>query len=189
MIVQCIARKVNGYTLSLLGIHTMVHVLCALIIYFLWWRYVIRNSLEISGLTVKLQKPLDIIEQTIIHRSRLEECSGIIALMLMGRKIRSMKGRENLLKEGNNVCVYNQIRIHSTATNGPGLDAAAPFETMSWSDNHGNSRFTTRFERPQGQADERHEGDFARNLSLFPIISRPVFFKNLGLGQRIKFKM
>lgn len=65
MIVQCIARKVNGYPLSLLGIHTMVHVLCALIIYFLWWRYVIRNSSETFGLTVKLQKPLDIIEQTI----------------------------------------------------------------------------------------------------------------------------
>lgn len=38
MIIQCIARKINGYPLTLLEIHTMVHVVCALIIYSLWWK-------------------------------------------------------------------------------------------------------------------------------------------------------
>lgn len=37
MLVQCIARKSAGYPLSLLEIHTMVHVMCALCIYVLWW--------------------------------------------------------------------------------------------------------------------------------------------------------
>ena len=37
MLMQCIARKTAGYPLSLLEIHTMVHVVCALCIYILWW--------------------------------------------------------------------------------------------------------------------------------------------------------
>ena len=37
MFVQCIARKAADYPLALLEIHTMVHVLCALGIYCLWW--------------------------------------------------------------------------------------------------------------------------------------------------------
>lgn len=38
MVIQCIARKSAGYPLSLLELHTMVHVVCALIIYILWMR-------------------------------------------------------------------------------------------------------------------------------------------------------
>ena len=38
MLVQCIARKSAGYLLTLLEIHTMVHVVCALLIYTFWWR-------------------------------------------------------------------------------------------------------------------------------------------------------
>ena len=36
MVIQCIARKAAGYPLTLLEIHTMVHVVCALTIYMLW---------------------------------------------------------------------------------------------------------------------------------------------------------
>ena len=38
MVIQCIARKAAGYPLTLLEIHTMVHVVCALILYVLWWK-------------------------------------------------------------------------------------------------------------------------------------------------------
>lgn len=37
MVIQCIARKAVGYPLTLLEIHTMVHVFCALTLYILWW--------------------------------------------------------------------------------------------------------------------------------------------------------
>lgn len=36
LIVNCIGRKVARYPLTLLEIHTCVHVLCALIIYCIW---------------------------------------------------------------------------------------------------------------------------------------------------------
>lgn len=38
MVIQCIARKAAGYPLTLLEIHTMVHVVCALTLYVLWWK-------------------------------------------------------------------------------------------------------------------------------------------------------
>jgi len=38
MLVQCITRKAAGYPLTLLEIHTMVHVVCALGIYIFWWK-------------------------------------------------------------------------------------------------------------------------------------------------------
>lgn len=37
MVMQCIARKVAGYPLTLLEIHTMVHVVCALLLYTFWF--------------------------------------------------------------------------------------------------------------------------------------------------------
>lgn len=38
MVIQCISRKAFGYPLTLLEIHTMVHVVCALTLYILWWK-------------------------------------------------------------------------------------------------------------------------------------------------------
>ena len=38
IVIQCIARKAAGYPLTLLEIHTMVHVVCALVLYVLWWK-------------------------------------------------------------------------------------------------------------------------------------------------------
>ena len=38
MVIQCIARKATGYPLTLLEIHAMVHVVCALTLYVLWWK-------------------------------------------------------------------------------------------------------------------------------------------------------
>lgn len=35
--VQCIARKVAGYPVSLLELHTFIHVICALTMYALWF--------------------------------------------------------------------------------------------------------------------------------------------------------
>lgn len=36
-LIQCIARAAAGYPLALLEVHTMVHVVCALLMYALWW--------------------------------------------------------------------------------------------------------------------------------------------------------
>jgi hypothetical protein len=36
LIVQCVARKVYGYPISLLELHTFVHAICALLMYVLW---------------------------------------------------------------------------------------------------------------------------------------------------------
>ena len=37
-VVQCVARKVTRYPLVLLEINTMVHVICGLLMYVLWWK-------------------------------------------------------------------------------------------------------------------------------------------------------
>ena len=37
-ITQCISRHVAGYPLTLLELHTSVHVVCAIIMYILWWK-------------------------------------------------------------------------------------------------------------------------------------------------------
>ncbi|KAK6957611.1 hypothetical protein Daesc_000398 [Daldinia eschscholtzii] len=52
MVTQCIVRKVYGLPLTLLEIHTMVHVVCALILYVCWF-----------------EKPLDVRNPDIISRS------------------------------------------------------------------------------------------------------------------------
>ena len=38
MIMQCIMRKIHHLTLSLLEVHTMVHVVCAVFLYMCWFR-------------------------------------------------------------------------------------------------------------------------------------------------------
>ena len=36
-VIQCIARRAAGYPIALLEVHTMVHVVCAMVMYVLWW--------------------------------------------------------------------------------------------------------------------------------------------------------
>ena len=38
MLIQCLARKAAKYPLTLLELHTMVHIICALCIYACWWK-------------------------------------------------------------------------------------------------------------------------------------------------------
>lgn len=45
MALQCIIRKIYGLPLSLLELHTMVHVMCALVMYIFW----LRKPLDIRG--------------------------------------------------------------------------------------------------------------------------------------------
>lgn len=40
MVVQCIARKASGYPISMLEVHTLVHVVCASAMYALWFHKV-----------------------------------------------------------------------------------------------------------------------------------------------------
>ena len=63
MILQCVSRKVAGYPLAALEVHTLVHACCALIMYILWFR-----------------KPLDINESTLVST---EGFKGHVALMLL----------------------------------------------------------------------------------------------------------
>lgn len=49
---QSLARKVHGYPLTLLELHTLVHVICAFAMYGLWFR-----------------KPLEIYEPTVVELS------------------------------------------------------------------------------------------------------------------------
>lgn len=63
MLVQTIARKVVGYPITLLEVHTLVHVACALAVYGLWF-----------------QKPLDIRDPAWVNTSEFED---ILALMLV----------------------------------------------------------------------------------------------------------
>ncbi|KIW97414.1 uncharacterized protein Z519_02807 [Cladophialophora bantiana CBS 173.52] len=50
MLVQCIARKASGYPLTILEIHTFIHVICAGIMYAIWFK-----------------KPLNVNEATTIN--------------------------------------------------------------------------------------------------------------------------
>ena len=43
-VIQCVARKVAGYPLVLLEINTLVHVVCALLMYVLWWKVRLETS-------------------------------------------------------------------------------------------------------------------------------------------------
>lgn len=58
LMVQCIARKVSGYLLSLLEVHTFVHVVCALMMYSLWFK-VGRNFTLYQMLTRALTESLE----------------------------------------------------------------------------------------------------------------------------------
>ncbi|KAF5025570.1 hypothetical protein F66182_2378 [Fusarium sp. NRRL 66182] len=62
MVVQCIARGVSDLPLSLLEIHTMVHVVCAVLLYACWF-----------------EKPLDIQEAIIYNPDKFK---GELAIML-----------------------------------------------------------------------------------------------------------
>lgn len=63
MLVQTIARKVAGYPITLLEVHTLVHVACAIAMYGLWF-----------------QKPLDIRDPAWANASDFED---LLALMLV----------------------------------------------------------------------------------------------------------
>ena len=62
-LVQTIARRIVGYPITLLEVHTLVHVACAMGIYGLWF-----------------QKPLDLRDPAWVHASEFED---LLALMLV----------------------------------------------------------------------------------------------------------
>ncbi|KAK5651175.1 hypothetical protein OQA88_13193 [Cercophora sp. LCS_1] len=65
MAMQCIVRKIYGSPLSLLEVHTMVHVVCAVTIFLLW-----------------IYKPKDVQDPEVLDISGFED---IIALMVQSR--------------------------------------------------------------------------------------------------------
>lgn len=63
LVIQCICRKIEDLDISLLEVHTMVHVCCALLMYFFWFR-----------------KPLDITDPLLVKSDAFDEC---LAYMMM----------------------------------------------------------------------------------------------------------
>jgi hypothetical protein len=72
MVIQCIARKAAGYPLTLLELHTMVHVVCALVLYTLWLKVRISCYYLHEILTARLQKPLDVTDPTVVGPSAVD---------------------------------------------------------------------------------------------------------------------
>ena len=54
MALQCITRKVYGLPITLLELHTMVHVVCAIIMYAFWFkvRQILPGTREADGLII-----------------------------------------------------------------------------------------------------------------------------------------
>lgn len=51
MLVECVARKVAGFPLTILEVHTFVHVFCALVMYSLW----IKVSFPLNTATLHIE--------------------------------------------------------------------------------------------------------------------------------------
>ena len=65
-LIQCVARAAARYPLVLIEVHTMVHVVCALVMYVLWWKVSLEMPLEgLRQLMMLVKKPQDISEPTI----------------------------------------------------------------------------------------------------------------------------
>ncbi|KAI1042891.1 hypothetical protein LB505_000975 [Fusarium chuoi] len=73
MVLQCIARKIQNLPLSLLEVHTMVHVVCAIFLYLCWFR-----------------KPLNVLDPEIIKPVAFE---GEIALLVQRQFYPNMSTR------------------------------------------------------------------------------------------------
>ena len=51
---KCIVRIVEGYSLALLEIHTIVHIVCALAMYLLWWKVIFIINIPLSSTSLIL---------------------------------------------------------------------------------------------------------------------------------------
>lgn len=72
LVVQCIARKASGYPISLLELHTFVHVICALMMYGLWFRVSLLQFKFSTRCANFAQKPLDVNEPTIVDTTAFQ---------------------------------------------------------------------------------------------------------------------
>lgn len=78
---QCVVRTTRRYSLALLEIHAMVHVVCAILIYILWWK--VFHSNMVQTFPDAEQKPLDVEILIEIDGSQFQD---ILALILMSNK-------------------------------------------------------------------------------------------------------
>ena len=67
--IQCVGRKAAEYPLALLEIHTVVHVICALFLYILWWKVSLGVTQNCALAYNRLKKPQDIYEPAIYDMS------------------------------------------------------------------------------------------------------------------------
>ena len=79
-LVQAIARVLADYPITLLEIHTMVHVGCALAMYALWWEVGSVNKSVPTPLICRFQKPLDVSDPLPVD---LSDCMDTLALLLI----------------------------------------------------------------------------------------------------------
>ena len=94
MLVQTIARRLAGYPITLLEVHTLFHVACTIGLYGLWF-----------------QKPLDVRSSTLIDSSEFQD---LLALMLLRNYGFGSKSRSSV--EAALMSVYSKEQSYQTGS-------------------------------------------------------------------------
>ena len=124
--IQCVARRAAQYPLVLLEVHTMVHVICALLMYGLWWKV----SLEIPRksihrLIVLLKKPQDISEPAIQDTSDHLDLLAMLIVMSGSHQYGFCEGHDiiyygkEILQRSPPLSSSNERQVASHGSNNP----------------------------------------------------------------------
>ena len=121
MLVQTVSRKIAGYPITLLEVHTLVHVACAISMYGLWF-----------------EKPLDVQDPAWVDASEFED---LLALMLVrnygfGTRIRTrdqerpvpIKSVQHRFANGSESAY---LHVYPTSEKGDSANAAVQKESLS----------------------------------------------------------
>lgn len=113
--IQVITRLVAGYPLTLIELHTVVHVLCALMMYILWWEVRFANSSESCHvlLTFSIKKPQDITEA--LSRSTSQHLDILASLYVLQKFKDERKCEAEMLRYYGTQDVMCQTREFQTA--------------------------------------------------------------------------
>ena len=83
MLVQCIARKISGLPITLLELNTVMHVICALLMYLLWLRKPLDVSVPVMITTDQIEKhnlipreTKDLLCQSSFTKGRVRDAQG-----------------------------------------------------------------------------------------------------------------
>ncbi|KAH6645726.1 hypothetical protein BKA67DRAFT_505837, partial [Truncatella angustata] len=114
---QCITRKIYGLPISLLELHTVIHILSAGIMYSFWFNVRI-PQIEYDGLpdpNLSLQKPLDIREPEVLDDMTGEVLEVMAHMSLLSKNLRRQLDR--LTFYGALTDFYNDASNNGTQSN------------------------------------------------------------------------